>query len=84
MSGLTTTEAPFIEQARHDGRLFIRLNPIGGADSIFGRAGLLAHTYMLGPRGDSNGCVSFKNYDAFLTAFQSGLVKHLAVVARLK
>ena len=62
----------------------LRLNPIGGSDSIFGRAGLLAHTYMLGPRGDSNGCVSFKNYDAFLTAFQVGQIKRLAVVARLK
>jgi Protein of unknown function (DUF2778) len=61
----------------------LRLNPVGGSDAIFGRAGLLAHTYMLGPRGDSNGCVSFKNYDAFLQAFQSGLVKHLQVVARL-
>jgi len=62
----------------------LRLNPVGGADSIFGRAGLLAHTYMLGPNGDSNGCVSFKNYDAFLRAFQSGLVKRLAVVTNLK
>jgi Protein of unknown function (DUF2778) len=61
----------------------LRLNPVGGSDAIFGRAGLLAHTYMLGPRGDSNGCVSFKNYEAFLQAFQSGLIKHLQVVARL-
>ena len=43
----------------------------------------LAHTYMLGPGGDSNGCVSFKNYDAFLAAFQSGQVKKLAVVTSL-
>ena len=62
----------------------LRLNPVGGADSIFGRAGLLAHTYMLGPNGDSNGCVSFKNYDAFLQAFQSGLIKRLVVVSTLK
>lgn len=62
----------------------LRLNPIGGAASIFGRAGLLAHTYMLGPSGDSNGCVSFKNYDAFLQAFQNGLVKRLAVVSSVK
>jgi hypothetical protein len=62
----------------------LRLNPVGGASSIFDRAGLLAHTYMLGPNGDSNGCVSFKNYDAFLQAFQSGLVKRLAVVSSLK
>ena len=59
----------------------LRLNPVGGPDSIFGRAGLLAHTYMLGPNGDSNGCVSFKNYDAFLQAFQHGLVKRLLVVS---
>jgi type VI secretion system (T6SS) effector TldE1-like protein len=58
----------------------LRLNPIGGGD-IFGRDGLLAHSYMLGPNGDSNGCVSFKNYDAFLQAFQNGNVKRLAVVA---
>ena len=60
----------------------LRLNPVGGG-AIFGRAGLLAHTYMLGPTGDSNGCVSFKNYDAFLQAFQSGRVKRLAVVGNL-
>jgi len=59
----------------------LRLNPIGGGFS-FDRVGLLAHPYMLGPNGDSNGCVSFKNYDAFLGAFQSGEVKRLAVVAR--
>jgi hypothetical protein len=49
----------------------------------FGRTGLLAHTYMLGPNGDSNGCVSFKNYDAFLKAYLNHDVKRLAVVARL-
>jgi hypothetical protein len=61
----------------------IRLTPIGGEGRIFGRAGLLAHTYMLGPRGDSNGCVSFKDYSAFLQAFKKGLVKRMVVVARL-
>jgi Protein of unknown function (DUF2778) len=58
----------------------LRLNPIGGG-GIFGRDGLLAHPYMLGPNGDSNGCVSFKNYETFLQAFQNGEVKRLAVVA---
>jgi hypothetical protein len=61
----------------------LRLTPVGGAASIFGRDGILAHSYMLGPNGDSNGCVSFKNYDAFLQAYQSGQVKHIAVVASL-
>ncbi len=60
----------------------LRLNPIGEGD-MFGRNGLLAHPFMLGPRGDSNGCVSFKDYDAFLRAFQNGQVKRLAVVTRL-
>ena len=59
----------------------LRLNPIG-AGFTFNRVGLLAHPYMLGPNGDSNGCVSFKTYDVFLRAFQSGEVKRLAVVAR--
>ncbi len=62
----------------------LRLSPVGGASAIFGRAGLLAHTYMLGPNGDSNGCVSFRHYDAFLQAFQSGQIKRLAVVSSAK
>jgi Protein of unknown function (DUF2778) len=61
----------------------LRLNPVGGEEAIFGRAGLLAHTYMLGPNGDSNGCVSFKDYNAFLQAYRNGEVKRLAVVAKL-
>jgi hypothetical protein len=60
----------------------LRLKPVGGGD-IYGRTGFLAHTYMLGPNGDSNGCVSFRNYNAFLQAFQNGEVKRLVVVARL-
>jgi hypothetical protein len=61
----------------------LRLTPVGGKDAIHGRTGLLAHTYMLGPRGDSNGCVSFKDYNAFLKAYRNGEIKRLAVVARL-
>ncbi len=62
----------------------LRLTPIGGEDAIFGRRGLLAHTYMLGPNGDSNGCVSFKNYNAFLNAYRNEGIKRLAVVARVE
>jgi hypothetical protein len=61
----------------------IRLTPVGGEDAIYGRDGLLAHTYMLGPRGDSNGCVSFRNYEAFLQAYRNNEVKRLVVVARV-
>ena len=61
----------------------LRLNPIGGEEAIYGRSGLLAHTYMLGPNGDSNGCVSFKDYNAFLNAYRNQGIKRLAVVARV-
>ena len=60
----------------------IRLNPVGEG-GIYGRAGLLAHPFMLGPNGDSNGCVSFKDYQAFLRAYENGQIKKLAVVAKL-
>ena len=60
----------------------LRLNPVGEG-GLYGRAGLLAHPYMLGPNGDSNGCVSFKDYDAFLRAYQNGQIRKLAVVASL-
>jgi hypothetical protein len=51
--------------------------------NVFGRAGFLAHSFMLGPNGDSNGCVSIKNYDTFLQAYLDHKIKHLAVVASL-
>ncbi len=73
---LVMREAPF------HGVQALRLNPIGDGE-LFGRAGLLAHPYMLGPNGDSNGCVSVKEYDAFLRAYQNGQVRRLAVVEKL-
>jgi len=60
----------------------LRLIPIGNGD-LYGRDGLLAHTYMLGPNGDSNGCVSIRDYNAFLQAYQNGEIKRLVVVASL-
>jgi Protein of unknown function (DUF2778) len=62
----------------------LRLKPLGGEEAIFGRSGLLAHTYMLGPNGDSNGCVSFKDYYAFLNAYRNQGIKRLAVVAKVE
>lgn len=62
----------------------LRLTPIGGEEAIYGRTGLLAHTYMLGPNGDSNGCVSFKDYYAFLDAYKNKGIKKLAVVTRIE
>jgi hypothetical protein len=61
----------------------LRLTPIGGQDKIHGRDGLLAHTYMLGPSGQSNGCVSFKDYYAFLDAYRNKGIRRLAVLAKL-
>lgn len=61
----------------------LRLIPVD-EDKVFGRTGLLAHTFMLGPRGDSNGCVSFRNYNAFLHAYESHQIKRLVVVSRLE
>src|SRR5262245_14089747 len=61
----------------------IRLNPVDDT-KMYGRAGILAHPYMLGPNGQSNGCVSFGDYPEFLNAFLRGEVTRLVVVERLE
>jgi hypothetical protein len=60
----------------------LRMMPVGDQGTL-GRSGLLAHSYMLGPNGDSNGCVSIKDYGKFLAAFTRGEIKRLVVVPRL-
>jgi hypothetical protein len=60
----------------------IRLTPVDSG-RMYGRAGILAHSYMLGPNGQSNGCVSFSNYPEFLNAFLKGEVSRLVVVERI-
>jgi len=60
----------------------IRLNPVD-EDKMFNRDGILAHSYMLGPNGQSNGCVSFKDYPKFLRAFLRGEIERIVVVERL-
>jgi hypothetical protein len=75
---LTLRERPFL------GVEAIRLTPVGGDAAVFGRDGFLAHTYMLRRPGDSNGCVSFKEYHRFLAAFKKGQVNRMVVVPRLK
>ena len=61
----------------------IRLTP-AGEDNMFGRDGILVHHYLRGDAGESNGCVSIKNYPAFLNAFLKGEVDRLVVVPHLK
>jgi Protein of unknown function (DUF2778) len=60
----------------------LRLVPVDEA-KVFGRSGLLAHSYMLGSNGQSNGCVSFRNYTPFLKAYLNHEIKRLVVVSRL-
>jgi hypothetical protein len=73
---LKPREAPF------HGVQALRMIPVGDRSTL-GRSGLLAHSYMLGPNGDSNGCVSIKNYEKFLAAFTKGEIKRLVVVPSL-
>jgi hypothetical protein len=61
----------------------LRMTPVGESDTL-GRSGLLVHSYMLGPNGDSNGCVSIREYDRFLKAYTNGEVTRLVVVPNLR
>jgi hypothetical protein len=78
---------PAVYELKPRERLFhgvqaLRMIPAEGS-STNGRSGLLAHSYMLGPEGDSNGCVSIRNYDRFLKAFNDGEITRLVVVPSL-
>ncbi|WP_035697948.1 DUF2778 domain-containing protein [Bradyrhizobium japonicum] len=61
----------------------LRMTPVEGTSAL-GRVGLLTHSYLLGPRGDSNGCVSIKDYDRFLKAYDNGEFNRLVVVPSLR
>jgi hypothetical protein len=69
------------EQLFH-GVAALRLIPVD-EKKVYGRSGLLAHTYMLGANGQSNGCVSFRDYDAFLRAYENHEITRLAVVTHI-
>jgi hypothetical protein len=60
----------------------LRLLPTDGSSTL-GRAGILAHPYMLGPEGDSNGCVSIRDYDRFRKAYDDGQITRMVVVPSL-
>jgi hypothetical protein len=57
----------------------LRMIPADGSDTL-GRAGLLVHSFMLGPDGDSNGCVSIRDYVRFRKAYDEGEINRLVVV----
>jgi type VI secretion system (T6SS) effector TldE1-like protein len=60
----------------------LRMLPVDGTSTL-GRVGLLTHSYMLGPDGDSNGCVSIRDYERFLKAYDDGEISRLVVVPSL-
>jgi hypothetical protein len=79
---------PAVYELKPRERLFhgvqaLRMIPAEGSD-ISGRSGLLTHSYMLGPDGDSNGCVSIRDYNRFLKAFNDREINRLVVVPSLK
>ena len=57
----------------------LRMIAADGSDTL-GRAGLLVHSFMLGPEGDSNGCVSIRDYVRFRKAYDDGEINRLVVV----
>jgi hypothetical protein len=71
-----------LREALFHGVQALRMTPVGDGD-MFKRDGILAHSYLLGPSGQSNGCISFKDYPRFLEAYMRGEVDRVVVVARL-
>lgn len=69
-----------MRERRFHGVEAIRMLPVDGRNK-FGRDGFLTHSYLLrGRRGQSHGCVAFKDYNKFLRAFKQGKVKKMIVV----
>ncbi len=57
----------------------LRMKPVGSG-KMYGRDGILAHSYLLGEAGASNGCISVRDYDKFLQAFEAGKFNQVIVV----
>ena len=69
-----------MRESRFHGVEAIRMLPVDGRTKL-GRTGILAHTQLLrGRKGQSHGCVAFKDYDKFLAAFKKGKVTHMVVI----
>ncbi len=69
-----------MRESRFHGVEAIRMLPVDGKNK-HGRDGFLTHSYLLrGKQAQSHGCVAFKDYDRFLTAFKQGKVKQMIVV----
>jgi len=57
----------------------LRMKPIGNGN-MYGRDGILAHSYLLGEAGGSNGCISVRDYYKFLQAYEAGKFDRIIVV----
>jgi len=57
----------------------LRMKPVGGAN-MHGRDGFLAHSFLLGENGQSNGCISVRDYNKFLQAFEDGKFDRIIVL----
>ncbi len=69
-----------MRETRFHGVEALRLTPVDNQNR-YGRTGLLAHSYLLrNGRAQSHGCVAFKDYSRFLSAFKQGKIKQLVVV----
>lgn len=71
----------FREQPFHGDRA-LRMTPVDKS-KMYGRDGMLTHSFLLGQNGQSNGCVSIRNYEKFLRAYENGTFKKLIVVPRV-
>lgn len=68
-----------MRERRFHGVEAIRMLPYDRA-AMKGRDGMLTHTRLLRNSIGSHGCVAFKDYKKFLTAFKTGKVKTMIVV----
>ncbi len=57
----------------------LRMKPVGSGN-MYGRGGILAHSYLLGDGGASNGCISVRDYDKFLKAYEDGKFNQIIVL----
>jgi hypothetical protein len=57
----------------------LRMKPVG-TGNMYGRDGILAHSFLLGEAGASNGCISVKDYDKFLKAYEDGKFNQIIVL----
>ncbi len=57
----------------------LRMKPVG-TGNMYGRDGILAHSYLLGDAGASNGCISVKDYDKFVKAYDDGKFTQIIVL----